>query len=115
MVEGLATVLSRLDEHLQVLHHLLLSAEVAETQRAQGVLKVFLTLGEPFFTYVKIFVYHTDFSLSVAKVRIIFVILPAETKKTKKYAEDIAGREPLVGSERVAFHHRHCRVYLLCS
>ena len=59
VVEGFATVFGSLDEYLQVFHDLLLSAEIGESQWAQSVLKVFLTLGKPFFAYVKIFVHHT--------------------------------------------------------
>jgi hypothetical protein len=44
VVEGLATIFGSLDEHLEILYDLLLSTEVAETQGAQGVLKVFLAL-----------------------------------------------------------------------
>ena len=58
VVEGLATIFGRLDEHLQVLNNLLLTAEVGEGQWSQSVLKVFLALREPFFTYVEIFVHH---------------------------------------------------------
>ena len=65
VIERLATILGCLDEHLQVLHHLFLSAEIAESQWAQGILKVFFALREPFFAYVKIFVYHN----SPAKIR----------------------------------------------
>lgn len=42
MVERLSTVFGSLHEHLQVLHHLLLSAEVTEREGTQGVLKFFL-------------------------------------------------------------------------
>ena len=40
VVERLAPVLGRLHEHFQVLHHLLLPAEVPELQGAQGVLEL---------------------------------------------------------------------------
>ena len=59
VVERLATVFGGLDEHLQVLYHLLLAAEVCEGQRAECVLEVFLALRESFFAYVKILVHHT--------------------------------------------------------
>ena len=65
VVEGFATIFGCLDEHLQVFHHFLLAAKVAESQWAQGILKVFLALREPFFAYVEIFVYHN----SATKVR----------------------------------------------
>ncbi len=42
MVEGFATVFGSLHKHLQVLHHALLTTEVAEVEGAQSVLEVFL-------------------------------------------------------------------------
>ena len=44
MVEGLTTEFGGLYEHFEILHHLLLTTEVAEAQGAQGILKVFLAL-----------------------------------------------------------------------
>ncbi len=63
MVEGLATILGCLDKHLQVLHDLLLTAEVAERQRSQGILKVLLTsiAGIALLMYVEIVVYQGGF------------------------------------------------------
>ena len=55
MVERFAAVLRRLDEHFEVLHHLLLSAEIAEPQRSQSILKVLLALAPLLLTYVEIF------------------------------------------------------------
>jgi hypothetical protein len=58
MVERLTTILRCLNEHLQILYNLLLAAEVAKAQGAQGILKVLLaTTGKPLFAYVKIFVH----------------------------------------------------------
>ena len=44
MVERLTPIFGSLDEHFKILHHLLLSAKVAETEGAQSILKVFLAL-----------------------------------------------------------------------
>ena len=55
MVERFAAVLRRLDEHFEVLHHLLLSAEITEPQWSQSVLKVLLALVRLLLTYVEIF------------------------------------------------------------
>ena len=76
VVEGLATILGSLYEYLEILHHLLLSAEVAESQWAQGILKVFLALREPFFAYVKIFVYHIPY----------YILSDATTEATSREA-----------------------------
>jgi hypothetical protein len=62
MVEGFSTELGSLHEYLQVLHHLLLSAEITERQRAERILKVFLRTGELLLSDVKIFVYHLLFA-----------------------------------------------------
>ena len=59
MVERFATVLGSLDKHFEVLHHLLLTAEVAEAQWAQRVLEVLLGLRHPFLPYVKIFFHYS--------------------------------------------------------
>ena len=58
VVKRFATVFSRFDEHLQVLHHLLLTAEVMEGQRTQGVLKLLLAGAHLLFSDIKIFVHH---------------------------------------------------------
>ena len=58
MIQRFTTILGRLHEHLQILYNLLLSAEVAKAQWAQGILKILLaTTGKPLFAYVKIFVH----------------------------------------------------------
>ena len=44
VVQRLTTILGSLDEHLQILHNLLLAAEVTEAQRSQGVFKLFLSV-----------------------------------------------------------------------
>ena len=54
VVKRFATVLGRLHEHLKVLHHLGLAAEVAEPQRTQRVLEVFLRRALTFLPYVEI-------------------------------------------------------------
>ena len=46
MVQRLATQAGRLDEDAQVVHHLVLAAEVLETQGAQHVLHVALPSGQ---------------------------------------------------------------------
>ena len=58
VVKRFATVFGCLYKHFQVLNHLFLSAEVAETQRAQSVLKVFLALREAFLAYIEILVHY---------------------------------------------------------
>ena len=58
VVQWLTAILCCFDEHLQILHNLLLAAEVTETQRSQSVLKVFFAVREPFLVDVKIFVHH---------------------------------------------------------
>ena len=57
-VERFATILGSLNEHFQVLHHLLLSAEVAESQRTEGVLKVLLALTRLLLAYIEIFFHY---------------------------------------------------------
>ena len=42
MVEWLSAIFRSLDKHLKVLHHLLLSGEVLEAQRAERILKLTL-------------------------------------------------------------------------
>jgi hypothetical protein len=55
MVKRLGTKSGRLDEDAQVIDHLVLSVEVAEVQRTEGVLKIALRLAELLFSDVKIF------------------------------------------------------------
>ena len=56
VVERFAAVFCGLDEHLEVFHHLALSAEIIEFERAEGVFKVFLGRVEVLlFSYVKVF------------------------------------------------------------
>jgi hypothetical protein len=69
VVEGLATVLGSLNEHLEVLHHLLLSAEITEGQRAQGVLKLLFARGKLLLSDVKIFVHPVFLLAKVIKRR----------------------------------------------
>ena len=42
VVEGLATIFGSFNEHFQILHHLLLTAEIVECQWSQGVLEILL-------------------------------------------------------------------------
>jgi hypothetical protein len=55
MVKRLGTKSGRLDKDAQVIHHLVLSVEVAEVQRTEGVLEVALLLAELLFSDVKFF------------------------------------------------------------
>ena len=55
VVQGLGTQLGRLDKDAQVVHHLVLSAEVAELEGAEGVLEVALFAGGLIVSYVKLF------------------------------------------------------------
>ena len=68
VVERFAAVLRRLDEHFEVLHHLLLSAEIAEPQRSQSVLKVLLALASLLLTYVEIFFHVVSDNLICTKL-----------------------------------------------
>ena len=55
VVERFTAIFGSLHEHLQIFHNLTLSAEIVESQRAQGVLKVFFGRIEILlFSYVKI-------------------------------------------------------------
>ncbi len=67
VVEWLTTVFGCLDEHLQVLHHLLLTAEVVERQRAQGVLELLLAGAHLLLPDVKIFVHILRFACEGTK------------------------------------------------
>ena len=58
VVERLATVFGGLNEDLQVLHHLLLTAEVAEAERTERVLKLLLGTREVLLPDVKVCVCH---------------------------------------------------------
>jgi hypothetical protein len=59
MVEWLATIFGRFNEHLQILYYLLLSAEIAKMQRSEGIFKVFLaSAGIALFPDVKTFFNH---------------------------------------------------------
>ena len=58
VVERFATILGSLNEHFQVLHHFLLSAEVAESQRSEGVLKVLLAPLYLLLAYIEIFFHY---------------------------------------------------------
>lgn len=42
MVERFTSIFGSFHKHLKILHHLLLPAEISETERSQGILKVFL-------------------------------------------------------------------------
>ena len=44
VVEGFATIFGCLDEDLQILHNLLLAAEILKGQRSQRILKVLFAL-----------------------------------------------------------------------
>ena len=55
VVKRLATVFRSVNEHAEVLHHLLLAAEIVEVQRAQSLLKLFLGRAGAFPVYVKVF------------------------------------------------------------
>ena len=68
MVERFAAVLRRLDEHFEVLHHLLLPAEIFKSEGAQSVLKVLLALAPLLLTYVEIF-FHFCFVCLLGKER----------------------------------------------
>ena len=59
VIQRFATVFGSLDEHLQVLHYLLLTAEVMERQRSQSVFELFFARTQLFLPDVKIFVHHT--------------------------------------------------------
>ena len=61
VVQRFAAVFGRLDKDAQVVHHLLLSAEVLEGQRSQGVFKVAVRLGRRLLrgTYVESVVCHS--------------------------------------------------------
>ena len=52
MVERFATEFGGLDEHLEILHHLLLPTEIVEAQRSQRILEILLGC-RPFVSYVK--------------------------------------------------------------
>ena len=55
VVERFTAIFGSLHEHLQIFHNLTLSAEIVESQRAQGVLKVFFGRIEILlFSYVKV-------------------------------------------------------------
>ena len=55
MVKRLGTKSGCLDEDAQVIDHLVLSVEVTEVQRTEGVLKIALLLAELLFSDVKFF------------------------------------------------------------
>ena len=85
VVERLAAVLGRLDEHFQVFHHLLLPTEVAELQGAQGVLELALGGRRLRAVYVKIFFHRgkdTIFSAQNGHARHFLCGLPQEMPMT---------------------------------
>ena len=55
MVERFATVFGSLDKDTEVLDDLLLSAEVTEAQRAEGIFEILLGRGQFFLVYIEIF------------------------------------------------------------
>ena len=84
-------------EHLEVLHHLLLSAEVAEAQRSQGVLKLLLGRRQRLFSYIEIIVHYSFIFQSNAKLSILFVIITQNHKNISTAADGgvtVSGRPP---------------------
>jgi hypothetical protein len=63
VVQWFTTIFGSLDKHLQILHHLLLTAKVVEGQWAQGILEFLLATAQLFISDVKIFVRHDFFCL----------------------------------------------------
>ena len=64
VVERFATIFGCFDKHFQILHHLLLTTEVVERQRAERVLEFLLARRKLFLSDIKIFVHvckGTDF------------------------------------------------------
>ena len=55
MVKCLGTESGSLDEDTQVIDYLILTVEITEVQRTQGILKIAFLLGYLLFTYIKIF------------------------------------------------------------
>ena len=55
VVECLATKSGSLNKDTQIVYHLVLSVEIAEVQRAQGVLEVAFSFVELLLSYIKIF------------------------------------------------------------
>ena len=55
VVQRLGTKSGSLDEDAQIVHHLVLSVEVTEVQRSQGILEIALLLAELLFSDVKFF------------------------------------------------------------
>ena len=53
VVQRLSSHLRRLDEHLQIVHHLLLSVEILERQRPQRLFQFLLAFGNPFASDIK--------------------------------------------------------------
>ena len=68
MVERFAPVFRRLHEHLQVLHHLLLSAEISEFQRSQGILKLLLRRTHILLSYIEIVVHYFSYFIPLCEV-----------------------------------------------
>ena len=66
VVERFTAILGGLDKHLEVFHHLHLSAEIGEAQGAQSVLEIALALRS-FISYVEI-VFHCSFLFQIANL-----------------------------------------------
>ena len=62
VVERLSAQACRLDKHLQIVHDLVLPAEVAELQRAERVLKLALTVVVLLAAYVEVFFHNHPYS-----------------------------------------------------
>ena len=107
VVERLAAVFGGLYEHLEVLHHLLLSAEVAEAQRSQGVLKLLLGRRQRLFSYIEIIIHYSFIFQSNAKLSILFVIITQNHKNISAAADGgvtVSGRPPCRRSVLPAGH-----------
>ena len=68
MVQRFAAQACRLYKNAQVVHHLILSAEVLKGKRAQGFLKIAFLLGEVLVAYIEILLFHDDRFCEATKI-----------------------------------------------